>query len=357
MNFKKMILPVALACSLVATSVYSRDITQFQTRGDMTDAELSAIIEIRELRDNFLDYYLSASRRLGDSILASTFGFFVDAAGVVFTETSMRNNEIDRENRDFLEEMSDDTLLRRYRQVFLNVCRREAQINPTEMIFNEDTGATEQRPLDCYGALERSLEVDAEIARDMKIEFLMQVPHDQSAISPQTVQIIRAAAVAGGTALNIVSLAAVQNAVRDYRSAENAVIPLREAVNNLHGVALQAQMEGRTNNPLMNIANCNTNFDISRQIRNLETARTINIVGLVGSGVALTGSVISLSQGIDTSRGVDIASMVGSGVSQAANGVSVGIVVANQRTIRRNSRDFMDCIEWLFWDINGHSFH
>jgi len=353
------LIAASVAASVIAFSPANSAVNKtFSTRGDMSNEDVHAVMNMREKQDALFESLQSANKRMGNAILASTLGVILDGSAVAMG--AVKNSRQIRDDMKFREELEKEdlsSLEAKFAQSVKETCDAEKAKNPTETIKDTEGNETAAE-LECSAETEQK-RIDALVTEEEKreaiIEFLAK-KNEGGAEFAQTANWIRMGAAAGGAIASGVSIGVINNAVKDLEEANQRAKAYEQAISEVSKAALQARMESRSNNPLAELSKCKGDVDMSRQVRNLKTARTVQIVGTVASGLGAAASGVQNVGAVGEQRALNVGSNAASAVGAAASGVGIGVVASNRKAVRGEIKKITDCMEWLYWDENGHEY-
>lgn len=351
-----------VALSVLATNANAATDMSFVTKGDMTDTEILAVLDLRRQFDDIFSATDDVRDRLGSAMTASIFGVVLEAGalatGVV---KSVQNRSADAKIAADLEKLSEEDLNTTFANQFMEDCKADLEKNPaTEEVIAED-GTVSIVETDVDVACEKMLaNFYLEGTREAKIEYLAGTKSgtwDKNSLTNW----IRMGAAAGGAIASGVAAGVISGAAKDLESInEDKNKKWESALDNFRSVQMQARLEKRTENPMAEIvANCR-GVNLKTTQSNLEKAKWVPISGtILGVGAAATSglqNVNALGGANQNNKVMNLASNITSGAATVASGVTIGIVASNQKNLRKAVNDMLSCEEWLWWDDNGHAF-
>ncbi|MDR0741544.1 MAG: hypothetical protein LBF28_02110, partial [Rickettsiales bacterium] len=93
--------------------------------------------------------------------------------------------------------------------------------------------------------------------------------------------------------------------------------------------------------------------DVSKKIKKAKTVQTIGAVASVGS--AVTSGVQNINA-VGEKKGLNLASDITAGTAAIASGVGIALAASANKTIFDAEKKLFDCMEYLWWDENEHTY-
>ncbi|MDR1207575.1 MAG: hypothetical protein LBK26_04145 [Rickettsiales bacterium] len=356
---KTKIISGLLSAILITPAFAARPIDA-QSYGDMTDFELGAIKNMRDKHDALFDSIYGAEKKLSNAMLASVIGVILDGAAVATgIIKDSRSARADAKYGDDLAKMADADLKKEFESAFSADCAADKSKNPDAYKDSKDADGKTIKAKTCDDLKNDIFKTSEgkEVSNDAMIAYLVN-KNDSNAGFNQTMNWVRMGAAAGGLITNVISVSVIGSVANDLADAKTN--EWNSAVKEFKEIAMQAHTEGRDNNPMMEIAKCANNIDVSKPAKNLKTAKTFQIVGAVanaGSAIASgAGNINAVKEKDGLNNGLNKGATIAAGVGAGASVVSIVIVASNKSTIGKERKKLTACEEYLYWDDNGHAY-
>ncbi|MDR0726757.1 MAG: hypothetical protein LBF37_01705, partial [Rickettsiales bacterium] len=256
-----------------------------------------------------------------------------------------------------LEKLSDAELITRFDRQFIKDCEQDKSKKPDSYVTETEQGVTQD--ISCTSlAANFHASKDKTADREAMLGYLTDATADDKQ-KMQTYNWIRMGESAGGAIAGVVSVSVINGVQKQLNEAAHKATRLQKAAFEFNKVAMQARLDGRSNNPMMEISgNCNQGSfaskmsNTAKKIKNAKTIQTVGVFASVGSAVT---SGIQNVNSVGEKKGLNLASNITAGTAAVASGVGIAMAASSKKSISDAVNKLDSCMEYLWWDKNGHS--
>ncbi|MDR0741762.1 MAG: hypothetical protein LBF28_03240, partial [Rickettsiales bacterium] len=201
----KKIYIICTAAAVIASSAHAVTDRTYKTKGDMTEEEISLVMDMREILEDTDVAIFSARNKLSNAILASTIGTVLEASalatGIV---KNVQQSKAEIKASAELEKLTDEELSARFKAQFIKDCESDKKKNPNSYKAEKEDGTKED--ITCQsleGNFHKSKEIEAN--KEAMLSYLTEATASDDK-KAQAFNWIRMGASAGGAIAGVVSV-------------------------------------------------------------------------------------------------------------------------------------------------------